>query len=130
MAEKKKILVVDDEQDILTYLSTLFEDHGYATARAQDGEEALRQVEAHSPDLITLDISMPGQDGGKVYEALRNDPELRSIRVCIITGKPELRRLIYERPVAPPEGYLDKPVEEDVLLRNVRRILGLPGEPN
>jgi CheY-like chemotaxis protein len=73
--------------------------------------------------LITLDLSMPGTDGGKVFEALRRDPELAHIRVCIITGRPELRRLIYDRPVPPPDGYLDKPVDEETLLRNVRKIL-------
>ena len=49
-------------------------------------------------------------------------------KVCIITGKPVLRRLIYERPVPPPEGYVDKPVSEDALLRNIKRILELRSE--
>jgi len=75
------------------------------------------------PDVVTLDLSMPGTDGGKVFEALRRDAELADIRVCIITGRPELRRLIYDRPVPPPEGYLDKPVDDETLLRNVRKIL-------
>jgi CheY-like chemotaxis protein len=66
---------------------------------------------------------MPGTDGGKVFEILRKDPDLSQIRVCIITGKPELRRLIYDRPVPPPEGFLDKPVDEETLLLNVRKIL-------
>ncbi len=68
---------------------------------------------------------MPGKDGGKVFEAIRNNPELTDTPVCIITGRPELRRLIYDRPVRPPEGYLDKPVDEAKLLLNVRKILEL-----
>jgi CheY-like chemotaxis protein len=68
---------------------------------------------------------MPGMDGGKVFETLRRDAELSSTRVCIVSGKPELRRLIYERPVPPPEGYLDKPVSEESFLLNVRKILEL-----
>jgi len=126
----RTILVVDDEPDVRAYLTAVLEDNGAKVVTAADGVQGLALARSAKPDLMTLDISMPGQDGGKVYEALRNDPELRSIPVCIITGKPELRRLIYERPVAPPEGYLDKPVEEAVLLRNVRKILGLLGEPN
>ena len=58
-----------------------------------------------------------------MFSTIRRNPELASIKICIITGKPELRRLIYERPVAPPEGYLDKPVNEETLLTNVRKIL-------
>jgi hypothetical protein len=48
--------------------------------------------------------------------------------VCIITGKPELRKLIYERDVPPPEGYLDKPVNEETLVTNIHRILDITGE--
>ncbi len=66
---------------------------------------------------------MPGKDGGEVFETLRKDPELSRIKVCIITGKPELRRLIYDRPVPPPEGYLTKPVGDHDLVLNLRKVL-------
>ena len=56
---------------------------------------------------------------------MRNDPELAEIPVLIISGKPELRRLIYQRTVKPPEGFLDKPIDEATLLRNVRKVLAL-----
>jgi len=57
-----------------------------------------------------------------VPELFRDDKELNQIPICIITGKPELRKLIYEHPIAPPEGYLDKPVSEDGILLNIRKI--------
>ncbi len=120
-----KILVVDDEPDVLTYLTAVLEDDGATVVQAVDGGQALEFARKEKPDLITLDLSMPGLDGGQVFEALRKDPELSAVPVCIITGKPELRRLIYDRSVPPPEGYLDKPVEQEVLLLNVRRILDL-----
>lgn len=120
-----KILVADDEPDILTFLTTVFEDNGAAVVQAVDGDQALEMARRERPDLITLDLSMPGRDGGQVFAALRKDPELAAIPVCIVTGKPELRRLIYDRPVPPPEGYLDKPVGAEVLLRNARKILEL-----
>ncbi len=69
---------------------------------------------------------MPGKNGALIFEEIRSNPELSGIKVCIITGKPELRRLIYDRPVPPPEGYLDKPVNEETLLVNVRKILEVP----
>jgi len=68
---------------------------------------------------------MPGRDVGEVYEAIRADEELKDLRVCVITGRPELRKLIYDRSVKKPEGYLDKPVDEDGLVLNVRKVLEL-----
>jgi Fe-S oxidoreductase len=121
--ENYKILVVDDEPDILLFYSTLLEDNGAQVIQASDGDTALKLARSEKPDLITLDLSMPGTDGGQVFETLRKDPELGQIRVCIITGKPELRRLIYDRPVPPPDGFLDKPVDDATLLLNVRKIL-------
>jgi Fe-S oxidoreductase len=121
--EGYKILIVDDEPDILVFYSALLEDNGAQVIQASDGDAALDLARSEKPDLITLDLSMPGTDGGKVFEILRKDPDLSQIRVCIITGKPELRRLIYDRGVPPPEGYLDKPVDDETLLLSIRKIL-------
>jgi CheY-like chemotaxis protein len=120
-----KILVADDEEDTLEFFETVLADHGAQVIRARNGEEALTLARKEKPDLITLDLSMPGRDGGEVFESLRNDAELARTKVCIITGKPELRRLIYDRPAPPPEGYLTKPVKDADLLLNVRKILEL-----
>jgi len=120
-----KILVVDDEPDILTFISTVLEDQGATVLQAADADQALDLALEEKPDLITLDLAMPGRNGGYVFEELRKNPELSACRVCIITGKPELRRLIYDRPVRPPEGYLDKPINAESLLINVRKILEL-----
>jgi Fe-S oxidoreductase len=119
----RRILVVDDEPDVLVFYRSVLEDHGATILEATDGDAALDIARREKPELITLDLSMPGTDGGQVFEALRRDPDLAGIRVCIITGRPELRRLIYDRAVAPPEGYLDKPVDDETLLLNVRKIL-------
>ncbi len=121
-----KILLADDEPDILTFFSTVLEDDEAEVIQARNGDEALELLRKEKPDLICLDLSMPGKDGGEVFEAIRRDPELARIKVLIITGKPELRRLIYDRPVPPPEGYLEKPVDEETLLLNVRKTLELP----
>ena len=93
-----------------------------------DGDEALETSRREKPDLLTLDLGMPGRDVGEVFEALRKDPELGGLKICVITGRPELRKLIYDRSVRPPEGYLDKPVTEEVLLRGVRKVLELAHE--
>ncbi len=119
----RKILVTDDEPDIITYISTILEDNGATVLKAYDGEQAIELARKEKPDLMTLDISMPGKSGVEVFDYFRDDKELRSIPICIITGKPELRKLIYERPEFPPEGYLDKPITEEGLILNIRKIL-------
>lgn len=118
-------VVVDDEPDQLEFLATVFEDNGATVFRASNGDEGLELARREKPDLLTLDLEMPGRAGGEVFEILRTDPELEGIKVCIITGHPELRRLIYDRTVRRPEGYLDKPVDEQRLMLNVRKILKL-----
>ncbi|MDA3844492.1 MAG: response regulator [Candidatus Kapabacteria bacterium] len=119
----RKILVVDDEPDILIFFKSVLEDIGATVFEASNGEDAIAIAKREKPDLMTLDINMPGKDGGWVFEKLRNDPEIAQTKVCIVTGRPELRRLIYDRPVPPPEGYLDKPVDERTLIMNARKII-------
>jgi len=120
-----RILVVDDEADSRTFISTVLEDEGATVFEASSGQEGLELARRERPDLMTLDLEMPGMDGGQVFESMRTDEELRAIPVCIISGHPELRGLIYQRTVPPPDGYLDKPVDEERLLLNVRKILAL-----
>jgi Fe-S oxidoreductase len=119
----RRILVVDDEEDVRIFLTTVLQDAGAETLEATDGEQALAIARAQKPDLITLDLSMPGKDGVATFTELRRDPEVQDIPVCVVTGHPEFRKVIYSRPVTPPEGYMDKPVGEEALVTNLRRIL-------
>jgi CheY-like chemotaxis protein len=96
--------------------------------KASTGDEALEIARREKPDLLTLDLHMPGRDVGEVFEILRRDPELEDLKICVITGRPELRKLIYDRSVRRPEGYVDKPVDEERLLLNVRKVLELAHE--
>jgi CheY-like chemotaxis protein len=120
-----KIVVADDEPDQLDFLATVFEDHGATIVRATNGDETLAKVREEKPDLLTLDLEMPGRGVGEVFELIRKDPELSELKVCVITGRPELRGLIYQANVRKPEGYLNKPVNEESLLRAVRKCLEL-----
>jgi len=121
----RRLVVADDEPDQLTYLATVFEDYGATVLRATNGDEALAMVLSEKPDLLTLDLEMPGRNVGEVFEALRKAPELDTLKICVITGRPELRKLIYQRSVRPPEGFLAKPVTEESLLLTIRKILEL-----
>jgi len=116
-------LVAYDDPDMLAFITAVLEDNGASVFTANNGVDALKAAKIVIPDLITLDISMPKMDGGAVYEELRKDPELKNIPVIVISGKPELRGLIYKRTVPAPEGFMNKPVEEKSLLMNIRKIL-------
>jgi CheY-like chemotaxis protein len=126
MAEDAKtVLVVDDDPDTLTYLSTVLEDNGFATRSAKDGTEALQQIEEQLPDLVTLDISMPEKSGVAVYRALKEDDRLKAIPVIITTGISEdFKKFIHtRRHVPPPEGYISKPVDVEQFVGMVRDLV-------
>jgi Fe-S oxidoreductase/CheY-like chemotaxis protein len=121
----RTIVVADDEPDQVTWLATVLEDHGATVFEATNGDEALELAHSKKPDLLTLDLAMPGRSAGEVFEMIRKEPDLDHLKICVITGRPELRKTIYDRSVTPPDGYLDKPVTEDRLMRSVRKVLEL-----
>ncbi len=123
MSGRKKILVVDDEEDIRIYLSTLLGDQGFEISLAKDGEEARKQVETNPPDLITLDISMPEKSGIKFYREMKASDPWRQIPVIIVTGvSDDFRKFISSRhQVPPPEGYLSKPINPQEIIRLVKQ---------
>ena len=119
----RRMVVADDDPDQLLYLVTVFEDHGATVYQATNGDEALAMTRREKPDLLTLDLEMPGRGVGEVFEELRQDPQFGALKICIITGRPELRQLIYQRAVRQPEGFLTKPVTEESLLLAIRKVL-------
>ena len=82
----KKILVVDDESDVVAYLTTFFQDQGYSTVSAPDGEAALAVLERERPDLVILDLIMPETSGFNVAYQLKQIPATRSIPIIILTS--------------------------------------------
>jgi CheY-like chemotaxis protein len=120
----KTILVVDDEPHVVTFLTTFFGDHGFQTLAAGDGVEGIEMARQHKPDLITLDISMPNKSGVAVYTEMRADAELAGIPILVVTAVVDMRKLLWSRKTEPPEGFLEKPIDKEALLQQVRRILG------
>lgn len=118
MSEQKTILVVDDEPDVLIYLTALFEDNGFDTMEAEDGIKALELARSSKPDLITLDITMPEQSGFKTYRYLKSDIELKSVPVIIITAMGEnIGNVINKFTGFPqPEGFMSKPIDQKKLI--------------
>jgi CheY-like chemotaxis protein len=117
----RTIVVADDDPDQVVYLSAVLSDAGATIIEAADGDEALEACRKEKPDLLTLDLEMPGLPSHDVFARLRS--EMPDLRICIVTGRPELRRTIYDQDARRPEGYMDKPVTEESLLRNVRKVL-------
>jgi two-component system phosphate regulon response regulator PhoB len=124
MAEKKTILVVDDETDVQTFLTTLLQDNGYETMTAENGEEALERIKGKRPDLVSLDITMPETSGVRFYRNIRESGEWKAIPVIIVTGiSEEFEKFISTRKqVPPPEGYVSKPINEKEFLDLVKKL--------
>jgi len=119
----KTILVIDDEPDFVVFLQTLLEDSDFKILTASDGNTGLSIARSKKPDLITLDISMPGKSGVQVFRELRSDDATGSIPVFIITGEVDFRQLMYQKTVQAPEGFLNKPINKDLFLMTVNKIL-------
>lgn len=125
MSDKKKVIIIDDEPDIVTFLTALLEDNGYTTISAKDGREGLEKIQAEHPDLVLLDITMPEKSGVRCYRELRENPDLKSIPIIIVTGiaKDFKNFISTRRQVPPPDGFIAKPIDQQELLDTVSKFL-------
>ena len=115
-----KVLIVDDEPDILLMLRVNLEAEGYQTALAADGETALRRIADERPDLILLDVMMPVMDGWGVLEALAHD--VLAHRVVVISAKSSERDVTHALELG-ASAYLSKPFDPDELMEVIGRVL-------
>ncbi len=122
----KKILVIDDEPDVVTYLGAIIEDNGMTAISARDGAEGIARARSEKPDLITLDISMPEKSGVRMLRELQADPAIASIPVVVVTGlSKDFKGFIHKRRhLDPPDGYIAKPIDEAEVLSVLSRLLG------
>jgi CheY-like chemotaxis protein len=129
--QAKKILIVDDEPAVVTYLEMLLHDHGYETISAVDGKEGMEKVRQEKPDLVTLDISMPEASGARFYKEMKHDPQLASIPIIVVTaitgtdGDPYAYKKFLDsrHTVPPPEGFMPKPIDREELIKTIRKLL-------
>jgi len=139
----KKILIVDDEPDVVTFVSAVLEEDGHTSISAKDGVEGLELLRSEKPDLVLLDLMMPRKSGIAMFQELRKDPDLSNIPVIVVTGVSEVtgvdfRNFMYKQPLRDekkfvettgltkytiPDGYIEKPIDPDELIKVVKEVL-------
>ena len=122
MHDPPRILVVDDNETNRDILVTRLEAHGYQTLQAADGEEALRGVAQHRPDLVLLDVMMPNLDGVEACRRLKSDRTVAFTPVILVTAKPATQDIVAGLDAGADE-YLTKPVDQAALVARVRSAL-------
>ena len=123
MAEKKRVMIVDDERDLVETLTYRLEASGYAVLTAHDGEEGLEKAREEKPDLILLDVMMPKMDGYHVCRLLKFDEELKDIPIIMLTARGQEQ----DKKTGTDSGandYVTKPFESTDLLKKIKEYLG------
>ncbi len=129
----KKVMVIDDEVMIITYITTVLEDHGYETCSVADAEEALDVALREHPDLICLDIMMPKHSGITLFQAFRLAPETREIPIVFVSAFSQLhdlreprlfRKLVPDERIPMPEACIEKPIDVPLFISTVESFIG------
>lgn len=121
----KKVLIVDDEMDMRIFISTLLETSGYKPFATRDGKEGLEKAKAVKPDLIILDVMMPGKGGVYMYRKLKTDKMLKDIPVVMLSAVAKktfthylnMLNIRIEEDIPHPDSYMEKPPDADELLK-------------
>jgi len=118
----RRILIVEDNETNLYLVTFILEAHGYEAAQVRDGEEGIALAARIKPDLILLDIQLPGMDGYAVARELRRNPALESVPIVAVTSYAMAgdRESIL---AAGCEGYIEKPINPDTFIAEVQRYL-------
>lgn len=119
---KKKILIIEDEPDAVTFLKMHLETHGYEVLTALDGKEGYKLARAKAPDLILLDLMLPVVDGFWVCEMIKTDKKYSGMPIIVLTARSANNDLEVARKCG-ADDYVVKPFEFDDLLVKIRRIL-------
>ncbi len=125
--ESASILVVDDDPEIVTMLSTRLTKRGYRVTTASDGHRAIELAKKDRPDLMLLDVMMPGKSGWEVARALKQDPTTQGIKIVMVTAIGEQVNEITS-PLYGADAHIDKPFEFDRLEKVIIGLVGRPGQ--
>jgi CheY-like chemotaxis protein len=123
MTKQASILVVDDDPEIVTLLTTRLGKRGYAVTTATDGHSALEMAKRDKPSVILLDVMMPGKSGWEVARALKQDPGTQAIKIVMVTAIGEKTNEMTS-PLYGADAHLDKPFEFEKLERLIGELVG------
>ena len=118
----KKVLIADDEQNIVISLEFLMKKEGFQIAVAGDGEEALAKVASFAPDLLLLDVMMPKKSGFEVCQEVKSDPALGGVRILMLTAKGRDTEVAKGLALG-ADAYMTKPFSTRELVDKVRSML-------
>lgn len=123
-----RVLVVDDDPDIIDYFSSFLEDHGYHVGSAENAAMALDIVDEFGPDVILIDVMMPGRSGLDLLVRLRREPRWGDIPLVVVTGNDQILEddchsyLGTHQDVRGPDGVLSKPIDRNALLAVLKQL--------
>jgi DNA-binding response OmpR family regulator len=122
----KSVLVVDDEPNIVLSLEFLIKEAGYEVRVARDGDAALDAMRERAPDLVLLDVMIPGKDGYELCQTIRANPDWNRTKIVLLTAK--IREVEREKGLAlGADEYVTKPFSTRELVETVRRLVGDAG---
>lgn len=119
----KRILIVEDEQNLVELLKFRLEVNGYSIETAFDGEEGLSKISTVKPDLVILDLMIPKIDGYKVLERAKADPKTKDIPVIVLTARTQNKDMEQARALG-ADSFMTKPFEPNQLLSEIKKLLG------
>jgi len=122
VSDKQTILVVDDEQDLLDLIEYNLKKEGFDVLKAEDGEEGIRMVRKHVPDLVLLDIMMPNMDGMEVLEIIRADERMKRIPIIFLTARGDEKTEV-EGLDKGGDDYITKPISTTKLISRIKAVL-------
>jgi two-component system, OmpR family, response regulator VicR len=120
----KKILCIDDEQEMIDLMRLILSGHGLEILGAVNGKEGLAIIRKDHPDLILLDLMMPEMDGWEIYQQMKADETIKDIPVIIVTAKAQSIDKVLGLHIAKVDDYIAKPFSPQELLTSVENVLG------
>ncbi|HOW59538.1 MAG TPA: response regulator [Candidatus Omnitrophota bacterium] len=124
----KKILIIDDDEDVVEAMRFVLDKRGYKVITAGDGNKGLTHARAEKPDAVILDVMMPGLDGFEVARELKGDPQTKGIPILMLTAIKDKTGFDFQKDVNDPdwlpvEDYCNKPLDCEVLVEKIDRLL-------
>lgn len=124
-----RVVYIEDDQEMIDLVALILSRQGYQVLGAHGGRNGLEMVREELPDLILLDLMMPGMDGWEVFQQIKADPTVRGIPVIVITAKAQPIDRVLGVHIAKVDDYIAKPFSPQELISSVHRVLAQKSKP-